>query len=94
MTEIPVMAGIALTIAYFCLPLFRIFKAHCGSNIQKRRCAQKYHRDQNISGVFFAMAKEANADVAFFTLKMAEPSFPLDVFRRIFFVLSIHAMDR
>jgi hypothetical protein len=42
---------------YFCLPLFRIFEAHRGSNIRKGG-KQKYHRDQKISGVFFAMAKK------------------------------------
>jgi hypothetical protein len=57
MTEIPVMAEIALMIAYFCLPLFQIFEAHCGSNIRKGG-KQKYHRDQKISGIFFAMAKK------------------------------------
>jgi hypothetical protein len=91
MTEIPVMAEIALTIACFCLPHFRIFEAHRGSNIRKGG-EQKYHRDQKTSGVCFAIAKKI--PMLPFALKMAERSFPLDVFRRIFFVLSIHAMDR
>jgi hypothetical protein len=45
MTEIPVMAESALTIAPFCLPLFRIFEAHRGSNILKGG-KQKYRQDQ------------------------------------------------
>jgi hypothetical protein len=36
-----------------------------------------------MSGVFFAMAKKMPM-LPFHALKTAEPSFPLDVFRRIF----------
>jgi hypothetical protein len=57
MTERPVMAEIALTIVSICFPLFRIFEAHRGSDIQKGG-KQKYRRDQKISGVFFAMTEK------------------------------------
>jgi hypothetical protein len=85
MTDIPVMAEITLTIAYFCLPLLQIFEAHRGSNIRKGG-EQKYHQDQKISGNFFAMAKkmpmlpirtENGGNV------VSAERFPLDIFRTI-----------
>jgi hypothetical protein len=89
MTEKPVMAEIALTTAPFCFLLFRIFEAHRGSSIRKGG-KQKYRRDQKR----FLRHGEENAACCLFTLKMAETSFLLDIFCRIFFVLSIHGMDR
>jgi hypothetical protein len=85
MTEIPVMAEIALTIAYFCLPFFRIFEAHRGSNIRKGG-KQKYHRHQKVSGVFFAMAKKMPM-LPFHTENggnvVSAGRFPPDLFRTI-----------
>jgi hypothetical protein len=85
MMEIPVMAEIALTQASFCLPLFRMFESHRGSNIRKRG-KQKYRRGEKISGAFFAMAKKTR-DMAFRTengkTTVSAGRFPPDLFRTI-----------
>jgi hypothetical protein len=85
MTERPVMAEIALTIVSICFPLFRIFEAHRGSNIQKGG-KQKYRRDQKISGVFFAMT-EKTPDMLLRPVNgettVSAGRFPPDLFRTI-----------
>jgi hypothetical protein len=91
MTEIPVMADIVLSMASFRLPPFRIFKAHRGSNIRKGG-KQKYRRDQKISGVFFAMVEKTPDMLQ--RPENGETTVSAGRFRRIFFVLSIHGMDR
>ena len=91
MTEIPVMTEIVLSMASFRFPPFRIFEAHRGSNIRKGG-KQKYRRDQKISGVFFAMA-EKTLDMLLHPINV-KITVSAGRFRRIFFVLSIHGMDR
>jgi hypothetical protein len=82
MTEKPVMAEIVLLMASFCLPSFRMFESHRGSNIRQSG-KQKYRRDQKISGVFFAMAK-ISPDMAFRTengkTTISACRFPQDLF--------------
>jgi hypothetical protein len=79
------LGGNRLKIAYFCLPLFRIFEAHRGLNIRKGG-KQKYHRDQKISGVFFAMSKKMPM-LPFCTENggnvVSAERFPPDLFRTI-----------
>jgi hypothetical protein len=78
MTKISVTAEIALTIAPFCLPLIQIFEAHRGSNIRKGG-KQKPPRSK---------------DIRCFRTENGGNDVSAGHFRRIFFVLLIHGMDR
>jgi hypothetical protein len=91
------MAEIALLIAPFFLfaaSLFRIVKAHCGSNIYSKKAVRKNNTAKIKRVPLFSLPWQRKRRMLPVRTenKMAEPSFPLDVFRRIFFVLllSIH----